>query len=210
MILYDAVWAPSPRRVRIVLAEKGVAIDRVTIDLRQDEQRGAAYLAINPRGTVPALVLDDGEVIGDSVAICRYVEALYPSPALFGTTASSVARIEAWSRIVESQGYAAAVYALRNTAPGFADRGAAGKWPPIPQIAALADRARTMWAGFVETLDRQLADHEWVAEDAYSFADVMALTTTDFARAAKLPLPDAATNIARWHAAASARPSAAA
>ena len=208
MKLYDAVWGPSPRRVRIVLAEKGIAIERVLIDLRRDEQLGAAYLAINPRGTVPALVLDDGMVIGDSVAICRYLEALHPLPALFGMSPLEIARIEEWTRIVESQGYAAAVYALRNVAPSFADRGAAGKWPPIPQIGALADRARTMWAGFVETIDARLGAGEWVAGDAYSFADVMALTTIDFARAAKLGVREDATNIARWHAAASARPSA--
>ena len=210
MKLYDAVWAPSPRRVRIVLAEKAIEIDRVTIDLRRDEQLGEAYLAINPRGTVPALVLDDGAVIGDSVAICRYVEALHPTPPMFGTTPVEIARIEEWTRIVESQGYAAAVYALRNVAPSFADRGTAGKWPPVPQIAALADRAQTMWAGFVATLDARLGESEWVAGQAYSFADVMALTTVDFARAAKLAVPEGMAHIARWHAAASARPSTAA
>ena len=210
MKLYDAVWAPSPRRVRIVLAEKGIGIDRVMIDLRRDEQFGEAYLAINPHGTVPALVLDDGEVIADSVAICRYLEALHPSPSLFGATPVAIARIEGWKRIVESQGYAAAVYALRNVAPSFADRGTAGKWPPVPQIAALADRAQTMWAGFVAVLDARLGESEWVAGDAYSFADVMALTTIDFARTAKLAVPEEAAHIARWYAAASARPSAAA
>ena len=195
MRLYDATWAPSPRRVRIFLAEKQIEIERVVIDLRQDEHLGAAYLAINPQGTVPALVLDDGEAIGDSVAICRYLEALHPARPLFGTDPATIARIEAWTRTIESQGYAAAVYALRNSAPGFADRGAAGRWPPIPQIPALADRARTLWAGFVETLDARLRDEEWMAGARYSFADIMALTTVDFAR---------------WHAAASARPSAAA
>ena len=208
MKLYDAVWAPSPRRVRVFLAEKGIEIDRVVIDLRKDEQLGDAYLAVNPKGTVPALVLDDGEVIGDSVAICRYLEALHPLPPLFGRTPAEIARIEGWARIVESQGYAAAVYVLRNTAPTFADRGTAGKWPPVPQIAALADRARTMWSGFMDTLEAQLREREWVAGDGYSFADVMALTTIDFARAAKLPVPEDAVGIARWHAAASARPSA--
>lgn len=208
MLLYDAAWAPSPRRVRVFLAEKGVAIDRVAVDLRTNEQLGAAYLAVNPRGTVPALVLDDGRVIADSVAICRYIEALHPAPPLFGTTPIAVARIEEWTRIVEQQGYAAAAYALRNTAPHFADRGLPGRWPPIPQVAALVERARTMWAEFVAVLDARLAESEWVADAAYSFADVMALTTVDFAKRATLALPDTATNVARWHAAASARPSA--
>ena len=210
MKLYDHETAPSPRRVRVFLAEKGVAIDRVMVDLRGGEHLRDAFLAINPQGTVPALMLDDGEVIGDSVAICRYIEALHPSPPMFGTEAADVARIEAWTRFVEQQGYAAAVYVLRNTMPVFADRGAPGHWPPVPQIPDLADRARTMWSVFVAALDARLGESEWVAGDAYSFADVMALTTIDFARAAKLTVHADAANIARWHAAASARPSAAA
>ena len=210
MKLYDAAWAPSPRRVRIFLAEKGVAIPRVTIDLRRDEQLGADYLAVNPQGTLPALVLDDGTLIADSVAICRYVEALHPAPRLFGANPAGIARVEEWTRIVEQRGYAAAVYALRNTAPHFADRALAGKWPAVPQLPALVDRARILWAGFVDLLDARLADSEWVAGDAYSFADIMALTTIDFARAGRLVVPEGAAHVARWHVAAAARPSAAA
>lgn len=210
MKLYDAEWAPSPRRVRIYLAEKAVQVERVVVDLKADEQPGEAYLAINPRGTVPALVLDDGEVIAESVAICRFFEALHPQPPMFGTRPVEIARVEEWVRRIEADGYAAAVYALRNRASAFMNRGLPGKWPAVPQLPALVERGRVMWDGFVATLDRRLGESEWIAGDRYSFADVTALVTVDFARAAKLAVPEAATNLTRWYAAASARPSAAA
>lgn len=210
MKLYDAEWAPSPRRVRIYLAEKAVQVERVTIDLKTDEQLGDAYLAINPRGTVPALVLDDGEVIVESVAICRFFETLHPQPPMFGTRPVEVARVEQWIRRIEAEGYAASVYGLRNRAPAFMNRGLPGKWPAVPQVPALAERGRLMWDAFVATLDRRLGESEWIAGDRYSFADVTGLVTVDFARAAKLLVPEQAANVRRWHAAASARPSASA
>lgn len=210
MKLYDASWAPSPRRVRIFLAEKGIEVDRVDVDLRKDEQLGDAYLAINPRGAVPALELDDGEVLTESSAICRYFEALHPEPPLFGRTPIEIARIESWTRRIESDGYAAAVFVFRNTQPALRDRAVSGKWPAMPQIPELATRGSVMWGAFAEGLDGQLADHRWVAGDRYSFADITALVAIDFAVKAKLAVPEACGNITRWHAAASARPSAAA
>ncbi len=207
MKLYDSRGAPSPRRVRVFLAEKGISVERVTIDLRADEQLQDAFLAINPRGAVPALKLDDGEVICESAAICRYFEALHPASSLFGTTPVDIARIESWTRRIESDGYAAAVYVLRNTVDAFRDRGAAGKWPAMPQIPELAARGVIMWDVFVETLEAQLADRPWIATDAYSFADITALVTIDFAARCKLALPEEARAVRRWHAAATARPS---
>ena len=207
MKLYDAAWAPSPRRVRIYLAEKGIDVERVPVDLRSDEQLGDAYLSINPRGAVPALELDDGEVITESAAICRYFEALHPAPSLFGTTPIEIARIESWTRRVESDGYFAAVYAFRNSVPALKDRGVPGKWPPIPQIPELATRGAVMWKAFVEGLNGHLADSEWIAGDRYSFADITALVTVDFAARAKLDILGCG-DIARWYKAASARPSA--
>lgn len=208
MKLYDADWAPSPRRVRVYLAEKNITVARVKVDLRANEQLGEDYLAINPRGIVPALALDDGEIITESAAICRFFETLHPQPPLFGTRPIEVARVESWTRRIENEGYAAAVYALRNTNPAFIGRAAPGKWPELEQIPALASRAQVMWDGFVTALDEQLASAEWVAGDRYTFADITALVTVDFARAAKLTLPEGATQVRRWHEAASARPSA--
>jgi len=210
MKLYDAAWAPNPRKVRVYLAEKGIDVPRVAIDMRAAEHLQPDYLAINPRGLLPTLQLDDGEVIDDSVAICRYLEALNPAPSLFGQTPLAIARIDRWTRYVEQDGYAAAVYALRNAAPAFADRAVAGAWPPMPQLPGLVDRARAMWAVFLDRLDARLGDSEWIAGADYSFADITALVTIDFAKAANLAVDDAHANVLRWHAAASARPSAAA
>jgi glutathione S-transferase len=210
MKLYDAAWAPSPRRVRIFLAEKGIEVERVMVDLRTDEQLTDPYLAVNPRGAVPALELDSGEVICESAAICRYFEALQPEPALFGRTPLEIGRIESWTRRIESDGYAAAVYALRNARPAFADRGVPGKWPTIPQIPELGARGLIMWDAFMDALETWMKGREWIAGDSYSFADISALVTIDFARAAKLAVPDQSHNILKWHERVSARPSAAA
>ncbi len=208
MKLHDAAWAPSPRRVRIYLAEKGIALDRRVIDLKSREHLKDAYLAVNPRGVVPALELDSGEILCESVAICRYFEVQQPDPPLFGHDALSVARIESWTRRIEGDGYAAVVDVLRNRSAAFAGRAIPGKWPAIDQIPALVDRGRTMWDGFTAALDRRLADREWIAGDTFSFADITALVTIDFAVATKLGVPAERPNIARWHEAASARPSA--
>jgi glutathione S-transferase len=213
MKLYDAAWAPSPRRVRMFLAEKGIEVPREAIDLRSGEHLSDAYLRINPRGAVPALILDDadgngGEILCESAAICRYFEALHPRPALFGTTPIEIGRIESWTRRIEGDGYAAVVYVLRNTAPHFRDHAIPNAGLPLPQIAELAARGARMWEAFVDGLDARLAASEWVAGDTYSFADITALVTIDFARAAKLAVPEGLASLHRWHAAASTRPSA--
>ena len=206
MKLYDAAWAPSPRRVRIYLAEKGIHVERVTIDLARDEHLGPDFLAINPRGTVPALALSNGEILTESAAICRFFETLHPDPPLFGVKPVEVGRIENWTRRIESEGYAAAVYVLRNAVPAFAGRAEPGRWPAIAQIPELATRGRVMWGAFVDTMDARLAQAEWVAGERYSFADITALVTIDFARAAKLDVPDRCAHVARWYAAMGARP----
>ena len=127
---------------------------------------------------------------------------------LFGASPLDIARVEMWTRRVESDGYAAAVYALRNTRPNFAERGAAGNWPAMPQIPELAQRARIMWGAFVEAIDTRLAGREWLATDAYSFADITLLVTLDFARAARLEVAERFAALLAWHARARARPSA--
>ena len=208
MKLYDAGWAPSPRRVRIFLAEKAIQVERVAIDLRTGEQLGEAYLARVPRGVVPALELDDGEIITESAAICRFFEVLHPDPPLFGVRPVEIARVESWVRRIDAEGYAAGVYAFRNGHAAFAGKALPGHWPAIAQIPELVERARVMWRGFVAALDRQLETEEWVAGDRYSYADIVALTTIDFAERAKLPLPDDAVQLARGRAAVTARPSA--
>ncbi|MBA4760213.1 glutathione S-transferase N-terminal domain-containing protein [Sphingomonas sp.] len=210
MKLYDAPWAPSPRRVRIFLAEKGVEVPREAIDLRSGEHLADAYLRINPRGAVPALRFDTGEVLCESAAICRYFEALHPEPALFGRTPLEIGWIESWTRRIEGDGYAAVVYVLRNTATAFKDRAIPDAGLSIAQIPELAARGAIMWDAFVEALDVRLSDRPWIAGVDYSFADITALVTLDFARAAKLAVPEHFAHLRRWHSAASARPSASA
>lgn len=208
MKLYDAVWAPNPRRVRMFLAEKGLTIERRIVDLGDGENLRQPFLSLNPRGTVPILQLDSGEIIADSVAICRYLEALHPDPPLFGRDALEIGRIEAWTRKIEAEGYAGVVYAFRNRNKQMADRALSGHWPAVPQLPELVMRGQNMWGWFVETLDEHLEGREWVATDDYSFADLTALMTVDFAKATRLAAGDLPPALAAWHKRASARPSA--
>ncbi|QIG79898.1 glutathione S-transferase family protein [Stakelama tenebrarum] len=208
MKLYDADWAPSPRRVRIFLAEKGIEVPRQRIDLKSAEQFHDDYLAINPRGAVPALEFDDGEVLCESAAICRYFEAETPDPPLFGSDPREIGKIESWTRRIEGDGYVAVVYVFRNTAPVFKDRAIVGNFGAVPQIPELAARGNKMWHCFLEAFDQQLGDNRWVTGDRFSFADITALVTIDFARAVKLDVPQRLGNLWRWHEEASARPSA--
>lgn len=210
MKFYDALGAPSPRRVRIYLAEKAISVERVMVDLRAGEHLDTPFLAVNPDGLVPALELDDGEVIAESSAICRFFEALHPDPPMFGTRPVELAQVESWTRRVEAQGYAAAVYALRNHAPRFAGRAVGGRLPHVAQIPGLVARAQILWESFVVALDERLSRSEWLAGDRYTYADITALVTVDFAEAGRLRVPDTATHLRRWHDAVTARPSAAA
>ncbi|QHL91815.1 glutathione S-transferase [Sphingomonas changnyeongensis] len=213
MKLYDAGWAPSPRRVRMFLTEKGVdlaaaGIERVTVDLGAGGQFDPDFLRINPRGTVPVLVLDNGLAIADSVAICRYFEALHPEPCLFGATPIDQAATEEWTRIVEHEGYAAVVYAFRNRSRAMVGRALAGRWPEMPQIPELVARGQAMWGCFIDRLEARLADRMWLATDAFGFADLSAFVTLDFAVATRLSDGAFPPAIARWHAAIAARESA--
>ncbi|GAO40723.1 glutathione S-transferase [Sphingomonas changbaiensis NBRC 104936] len=206
MILYDAAWAPNPRRVRMFLAEKGIAIERRIVDLAGGENLREPFLSVNPRGTVPVLELDSGERIADSVAICRYLEALHPDPPLFGQDPLEIARIEAWTRKIEAEGYAGVVYAFRNRHKNMVDRALSGHWPAVPQLPELVMRGQNMWRWFVETLEEHLDGRAWIATDSYSFADLTALMAVDFAQATRLSDGNLPPALAAWHGRASARP----
>jgi glutathione S-transferase len=208
--LYDSPRAPSPRRVRIFAAEKGIALDRVEIDLASGEHLTPAFLARNPRGALPVLETDDGETLTESSAICRYLEALQPEPALFGVIPIEIGRIEQWTRRIENEGYAAAVYVFRNGAKGLAGRALVGAAPSVPQLPGLIERGRAMWAAFVADLDAHLDSREWIAGDRLSYADITALVAIDFGLRARLGLPESAVALRRWHAGMTARPSASA
>jgi glutathione S-transferase len=207
MKLYDCTTAPSPRRVRIFAAEKGIELDRVQIDLSTGEQFGDAYRAINPDCVVPTLELDDGTIISEVVAICHYLEEIHPEPALFGQTPQQRASALAWNAKIEHQGLAHIRDAFRNYAKGLKGHALTG---PIgfEQIPGLVERGRTGASAFFERLDEQLAKSDFVAGDNFSIADITALVFVDFAAWVKLNIPDELVDLNRWHAAVSTRPSA--
>lgn len=209
MKFYDCQTAPSPRRVRMFIAEKGIEIETVQVDLGAKEQFSDAFQAVNPDCVVPALELDDGSFLSEVLAISDYLEAKFPEPALLGTSDEERARILMWNIKVEQQGLMAIADAFRNSAKGFVDRAVPGT-EAYAQIPELAERGRRRVQQFFKRLDEQLADHEYVAGDAFSIADISAMVTVDFAGWIKLTVPDDATNVRRWYDLVSSRPSASA
>jgi glutathione S-transferase len=203
MKLYDGGRAPNPRRVRIFLAEKGIAIPSEQVDLGKLEQRSDAFTALNPMQRVPALVLDDGTVIAESIAICRYFEALNPEPPLFGRDALEIALVEMWQRRVE-------LHLLFPVAMVFQHLHPAMKIMVDRQVAAWGEANKPRVTQFLRLLDGELKDRPFVAGADYTVADITAMVAVDFMRVSKLVVPDELANVKRWHAAVSARPSAAA
>lgn len=209
MKLFDAAWAPSPRRVRIFLAEKGIAVDRVEVDLKGGEHLGPDYACINPQRQTPALLLDDGTLIDDSLGICRYFEALRPDPPLFGRTPVEIGLVESWLRRIEHDCFQAVAATIRNKLSAFAGRAVSGEWPPIEQIPAMVDRGQRMWNAFADVLDAHLQRHPFIAGDAFSMADIAGLVAIDFGIGTRQDDPrENHPALARWHALISARPSA--
>ena len=207
MKLYDYAPAPSPRRVRIFLAEKGIAVPTVQVDLRHREQFTDAFRAINPDCTVPVLELDDGTRIADAVGICVYFEAVRPAPALMGRDPQSKALIVAAQRRAERDGFSAVVEAFRNFTPGLKGHALPGP-DGYEQIPALAERGRARVKRFFATMEAALAGRAFVCGADYSIADITTLVTVDFAQRIKLAIPEASVNLRRWYDKVSARPSA--
>ena len=207
MKLYDCTMAPNPRRVRIFLAEKGVTLPTVQVDLRAGEQFTPEFRAINPECTVPVLEFDDGRRIAEVIAICTYFENARPEPALMGLDAQDRAIVAAWQHRAEREGLSAVAEAFRNSTPGLKGRALPGP-DDYEQIPALAERGRARLARFCELLDRQLAGNEFIAGERYSIADINALVAVDFAGRVKLPMPDGLAHLQRWHDAVAARPGA--
>lgn len=201
MKLYDSRVAPNPRRTRIFLAEKGISLPTEQVDMMAMQHKTPEYTAINPFQRMPALELDDGTVITESIAICRYFEELQPEPPLFGVGAKDRALVEMWNRRCE-------INFLANVAAVFRHLHPAMKELEVPQIPAWAEANKPRVAEFLKILDGELARHEFIAGDRFSVADITALVTVDFMRPSRLPMPEGLTNVQRWHAAVSARPSA--
>jgi glutathione S-transferase len=207
MKFYDCTTAPSPRRVRIFLAEKGISVPTVQVDLRNNEQLTPAFRKINPDATVPSLELDDGTRINDAVGICVYFEAIHPQPPLMGETAEEKALVASWQREAERNGFYAVMEAFRNSAPGLKGRALPGPHD-YEQIPALAERGRLRVQHFQEQMDARLGQSEFIAGPHYSIADITALITIDFAVRAKMPIRENYEHLRRWYAQVSARPSA--
>ena len=206
LTLYDCATAPSPRRARILLAEKGVTHDTVQVDLRSGEHLGAAYLAANPQGTVPALRTDDGLMLTDNAAISAWLEARFPQPPLLGSTPQEKAEIASWNWRMEFDGLLAVAEALRNSSPAMANRALPG---PVDyaQIPALAERGLARVQQFFGMLDERLAGREFIAADQFSIADITAVVTVDFARVVKLRPDERHPHLQRWRTAMGQRPS---
>lgn len=206
MRLFDFTAAPSPQKVRIFAAEKGLSIPTVAIDLRARAQHTPEFLAVNPGGTVPALELDDGTVLTESLAICRYLEEQSPEPALFGRDALSRALVLMWNDIATLDGYLAIQEVLRNEHPAFADRALPG---PVPcaQIPELGKRGRARTSRFFDRLETRLGQAPYLAGDALSYADIAAFVYTAFAeRALGQDMCPGRPALGRWHTALAARP----
>lgn len=201
MKLYTSHRAPNPRRVRWALAEKGVEdVELVEVDLLAGEHRTAEYRAKVGVPHVPALELDDGAVISESVAICRYIEALHPEPNLFGRNPKEQAIVEMWTRRCEIYLANPMMLTVRFTHPALA-----ALEQPQPQVA---EYNRNGAEKFMRTLDRRLADREFIAVDRFSIADIVAVVGLDFARLIKYRPPEGLANLARWLDACRARPAA--
>jgi glutathione S-transferase len=200
MQLYDSKMAPNPRRVRIFLAEKGIEVPTVQVDLGKAETRSDAFLARNPLGAVPVLELDDGTQIAESVAICRYFEELQPEPPLLGVGATDRAVVEMWQRRVELEVFRNVTATFQNTHDFF--KGRVEQVPAFGEIARKTARARLAW------LDRELAGRPFVAGDRYTIADVTLLCAIDFGRVVDVRVAAEQKHLQRWHESVSARPSA--
>ncbi len=202
MKLYDGGRAPNPRRVQIFLKEKGIEVERVQMDINALEPRSEAFAKLNPTKTVPALELDDGTVISETIAICRYFEALHPEPNLFGKTAIEIAKVEMWQRRVELYFLLPVAFAFRHLHPG------ALTIEPV-QIAAWGEMNQGRARAFMNILDQQLKGQQYIALDRFSVADITLLAACQFLRPARLQIPAELENLTEWFERIAARPSAA-
>ncbi len=201
MKLYNDRYAPNPRRVRIFMAEKGVQIPTIDIDVMKEEHRTEAFTAINPLQRVPVLQLDDGTTIAETVAICRYLEDIHPEPALMGVGPVGRAKIEMWQRHVEFHLLYPVAQCMRHLHPKLAIL-------EKPQVKEWGEANRDKALDAVRWLDKELATRSFVAGDEFTIADITALCATDFARFARIDIPEEMTNFKNWYTEVSGRASA--
>ena len=203
MKLYNSNQAPSPRRVRMFLAEKGLTIPRVEVDLAKLEHKTADFLALNPFETIPVLELDDGTRIAESIAICRYIEAIWPAPNLFGLTPVEQATIEMWQRQLELRLFFPIAQVVRHSHPKMAEM----ENPQVPDWAEV-NRPKALQA--MAIVDERLRGRPFIAGDRFTVADITGLVALDFTKSARIVIPPELVHLNRWREALKARPSAAA
>lgn len=203
MKIIESKGAPNPRRVRIFLAEKGIAVAFEQIDLGKLQHMRPEFCEFNPMKQVPVLILDDGTAIAETVAICRYFEAVTPEPRLFGQGALDEARVEMWNRRVEFGLFFPVTQIFRHLHPAMREL-------EVPQVSAWAEANRPRVYDMLSLIDHELASREFMAGDRFTIADITALVATDFMRPARLARPPELVNFNRWNDAVAARSSASA
>ncbi|SFL13153.1 glutathione S-transferase family protein [Shimia haliotis] len=207
MIFYDCATAPSPRRARMFIAEKGIEVDTCEVDLRHDGHRSPEFLALNPHGTVPVLVTDEGTALTENIAIAGYLEAAFPEPTLMGVTPDEKGKVLMWNAICEFHAGMAIAEALRNSTPALKGRALPGA-VDYEQIPALAARGVQRLGRFFDTLEARLSESAYLAGDAFSMADITGFVFCDFARIVKQGIPDGNAASKAWFETIKARHSA--
>lgn len=207
MHFYDCSTAPSPRRARVFIAEKGLEIPTTEISIAEGEQMSAEFRKINPHCTLPALVTDDGVTLTQNIGIATYLEAKHPEPALMGRTPAETGEIMDWAAIAEQQGGMATAEALRNSNPHMKGRALPGP-DNYEQIPELAERGRARAARFQELMERRMQGREWVVGDRISYADITAFVLLDFQRIIKLKIDESKPALFAWYTKMKDRPSA--
>jgi glutathione S-transferase len=201
MKILQTQTAPNPRRVRIFLAEKGIAVPYEELDLMKGALKTPEFSKLNPLQRVPVLILDDGTPIAETIAICRYFEETQPKPALFGTGARDRAIVEMWNRRMEIHLLQCVAQAFRHLHPAMAQL-------EVPQVSAWGEANKPRVLEMLQVMDRELATRPYIAGNDLSVADITALVAVDFMRVARIQRPPELEHLARWYGEMSARPSA--